>query len=271
LREAGKRRGRGAIISSGRIAAFWCGLGTMAIALASPLDTATATVFTAHMIQHVLLIAVGPPLILIGKPMTVMMIGLPRSWRRPIATITHRIPPIAAVIGILTTPIVAFLMHAGTLWIWHDPGLYQAAVRHEWIHAIEHGTFIVTAFLYWWAIIPVGGHARHTVGPAVGILSVFGMGMQGAALGAILTFWGSVIYPVYDGRSELWGLSSLSDQRLAGLIMWIPAGSVYVAIAMMLLVTWFRQDQDELPPPALEAAPSSFSAETTKHGQTALG
>ncbi|HEU0164229.1 MAG TPA: cytochrome c oxidase assembly protein, partial [Thermomicrobiales bacterium] len=89
LREIGERTGRGPIIQTGRIAAFWCGLATLLIALASPLDTATASVFSAHMVQHVLLIAVAPPLILLGNPMTVIMNGLPRSWRRPIAQLEH--------------------------------------------------------------------------------------------------------------------------------------------------------------------------------------
>ncbi len=241
LREIGKRTRRGLIISSGRIAAFWAGLGTMVIALASPLDTVTATVFTAHMIQHILLIAVGPPLILLGSPMTVILNGVPRSWRRPIARASG-LPAISGTMAILTIPVIAWSVHAITLWIWHDPTLYQAAVRHEWLHLVEHFSFVATAFFYWWTIIPASNRAHNNVGPAFGILSVFAMGMQGAALGAILSFWGSVIYPVYGGRSELWGISALSDQRLAGLVMWIPAGSIYLVAALLLLGQWFQVD-----------------------------
>ena len=79
----------------------------------------------------------------------------------------------------------------------------------------------------------------------MGILSVFAMGMQGALLGIILTFWSTPIYAVYVGRSELWSISTLSDQRLAGLIMWIPAGSVYVVAALLLLRAWFQEDRQD--------------------------
>jgi putative membrane protein len=245
LREIGERTGRGSIIPIWRVVAFWCGLATLLIALASPLDTATATIFSAHMVQHIMLISVGPPLILLGNPMTVIMNGLPRPWRRPIAQLEHRVPGLAPALRILTAPIVAFVVHVSTLWIWHFPPFYDAAVRHESLHLVEHATFVMTAFLYWWKIIPATRVSTRTVSPAVGILSVFAMGMQGAVLGTILTFSGSVLYPVYSGRSELWGISTISDQRLAGLIMWIPAGSVYVGVAMLLLALWFREEEDD--------------------------
>lgn len=266
LREIGKRTGRGPIISNGRIAAFWAGLATMLIALASPLDTATATVFTAHMIQHILLIAVGPPLILLGSPMTVILNGVPRSWRRPIAR-TSNVRVISGTLAILTIPVIAWCLHALTLWVWHDPTLYQAAVRHEWLHLVEHVSFVATAFLYWWTIIPASNRAHNNVGPGFGILSVFAMGMQGAALGAILTFWGSMIYPVYSGRSELWGISALSDQRLAGLIMWIPAGSIYVAAALMLLGQWFHIEGDGNAPEGVVADSIATAVTSTATGE----
>lgn len=245
LRAIGERTGRGAIISTGRMTCFYCGVGVFLIALSSPLDTVTATVFSAHMIQHILLISVAPPLVLLGNPMTVIMNGLPRAWRRPVARIEHRVPGLSALLAFLTAPIAAFIVHVATLWFWHVPYLYDAAVHHEKLHLLEHMTFVVTAFFYWWKIIPATKVASRTVGPAMGILSVFAMGMQGAVLGTILTFSGSLIYPVYSGRSELWGISALSDQRLAGLIMWIPAGSVYVAVALMLLAMWFREEDDD--------------------------
>ena len=243
LNEIGARTGRGPVVGRARVAAFAAGLLTLVLALSSPLDTATATVFSAHMIQHVLLVAVAPPLLLLGLPTTVMLNGLPRSWRHPLATLPHRVPGLAGLIGLLTIPAIAWFLHAGTLWAWHIPWLYDAAVQNERLHALEHATFVITAFLYWWTIVPAGAHARNAVGPAMGILSVFAMGMQSAALGIILTFWGTPIYAVYVGRSELWHISALSDQRLAGLIMWIPAGSVYVVAAMLLLKSWFHDDR----------------------------
>ncbi|MGC4108508.1 MAG: cytochrome c oxidase assembly protein [Thermomicrobiales bacterium] len=266
LNEIAARTGRKAIVGADRVVAFYAGLLTLVIALASPLDAATATVFSAHMIQHVLLVAVAPPLVLLGLPATVMMIALPRRWRRPLAMLPHRLPGLAPAIAIVTMPIVAWFIHAGTLWFWHIPSLYDAAVENERIHALEHASFVLTAFLYWWTIVPAGAHARNAVSPAMGILSVFAMGMQGAALGIILTFWSTPIYAVYVGRSELWNISTLSDQRLAGLIMWIPAGSVYVVAALLLLKSWFRDDQpDHAPGAAIAGRTSSGSVEHQEH------
>ncbi|MGC4193011.1 MAG: cytochrome c oxidase assembly protein [Thermomicrobiales bacterium] len=247
LNEIGERAGRGVIVAPARVWAFFAGLLTLAVALASPLDAATATVFSAHMVQHVLLVAIAPPLVLLGMPLTTILNGLPRRWRHPLAMLPHRVPALASVLGILTMPVVAWFVHAGTLWCWHVPGLYDAAVENERIHAVEHATFVITAFLYWWTIVPAGAHARNAVSPAIGILSVFAMGMQGAALGIILTFWSTPLYPVYIGRSELWSISTLSDQKLAGLIMWIPAGSVYVVVALLLLRAWFQDEREEEP------------------------
>ncbi len=273
LRAVGARTGRGPIISTRRIVAFWAGLATLMVALASPLDTITATVFSAHMVQHVLLIAVGPPLILAGSPLIVMMNGVPQTWRRRIAQIESRAPAMSVLVAALTIPVVAWTLHATTLWVWHEPTLYQAAVRHEWIHLGEHISFVVTAFFYWWTVIPATRTSHNSVSPALGILSVFAMGMQGAALGAVLTFWGSVIYPVYVGRSELWGFSALSDQRLAGLIMWIPAGSIYVAAALILLGQWFRVDSDEEPvrSSSIVSIPAPAPVAAMERGQSALG
>jgi cytochrome c oxidase assembly factor CtaG len=228
---------------------FWLGLLTLAVALVSPLDTSTGTVFSAHMIQHVLLIAVAPPLLLAGRPLPALVNGLPGTIRAVTGLITHRLAWARPLLALLVLPAAAWLLHAAALWLWHEPHLYQAAVRHAWVHVFEHVSFIATALLFWWAIVPAGGRAA-MLSPGMAILSLFGMGMQGAALGAMMTFSGSTWYAVYEGRSELWGFSALSDQRLAGLIMWIPAGSIYVLAALLVLGRWLRE---ESPPNAIGA------------------
>jgi cytochrome c oxidase assembly factor CtaG len=233
---------RAPVISGNRQCAFWTGLLVLAGALDSPLDTATATVFSAHMIQHMLLLAVAPPLLLTGRPLPAIMRGLPQSVRRFLTNTTRRWPRIPAVLGWLALPVVAWLLQAFALWLWHVPVLYQSAVRHQSIHLLEHASFVVTALLYWWAIVPASRHATN-LDPGIAMLSLFAMGMQGAALGALLTFSGTVWYPIYEHRSELWGFSALSDQRLAGLTMWIPAGSVYVVAALVVLGMWLNQDR----------------------------
>lgn len=222
-------------LSRSRSKAFWIGLATLLLALASPLDTVTGTALSAHMVQHILLIAVAPPLILLGRPLPTMIYGLPRSWRRPLVALPHRLSPLGALLRWLTAPVVAFALHTLAVWLWHVPPLYQAAVRQVGVHLLEHSTFFLTAILFWWELVPTGTPTPRRIGPAMAILSLFGIGMQGAALGMVLTFRGSLLYPVYQDRSELWGLSAISDQRLAGLLMWIPAGSIYLLAALLMV------------------------------------
>jgi putative membrane protein len=229
------------VFSGNRRLAFWAGWVTLFAALDSPLDLATGTVFSAHMVQHMLLIAVAPPLLLMGRPLPAVANAIPRAWRGRISGATHGM---GAAIGWLARPLPAWLVATAFLWLWHEPHLYQAAVRREWVHIGEHLTFVGTASLYWWAIVTTVPRAR-ALSPGMAMLSLFGMGMQGAALGALLTFSGSLWYPIYEGRSGLWHLSAMSDQTLAGLIMWIPVGSVYVIASLVVLGRWFADDADE--------------------------
>ena len=113
---------------------------------------------------------------------------------------------------------------------------YDAAVRNEGIHALEHMSFLATAILFWWVAIRPGQH--HRLSGGTDVLFVFTAGIQSGALGAILTFAGSPLYPAYAHSVAQWGLTPLQDQQLAGLIMWIPAGLVYLAAAAALFVRW---------------------------------
>lgn len=235
-RHPGGRRG----LPRWRVACFWAGLATLVVALASPLDTLDGTLFSAHMGQHLLLVSVVPPLLLLGLPLLVMLDGLPRAGRRWLMDrwLSRAWP--GALWWWLTQPLLAWVLNALGVWVWHEPTLYQAAVRHEPIHICEHLTFLLTSVLFWWCIIqPVG---RRRLDPGVAVLSLFLMGMQGAMLGALLTFWPHPWYPIYIGRTTLWSISVMSDQRLAGLMMWIPAGAVYMVAGLILIGQWLRDD-----------------------------
>src|SRR5439155_14282040 len=128
----------------------------------------------------------------------------------------------------------AWLLALVALWVWHLPSLYQAALRNEPIHALEHGSFLGTSVLFWWTALSPGGRRRLPRGADV--LYVFTGGFQGAALGALLTFASVPLYPFYAHTVGPWGLSPLQDQQLAGVIMWIPSGVIYLAVASGLFV-----------------------------------
>lgn len=236
-RHAGGRRA----LPGWRVFCFWAGLAALVLALASPLDTLAGTLFSAHMGQHLLLVAVVPPLMLLGLPLLVVLDGLPRGWRRWLVDRWQAREWPGALWWWLTQPLLAWVLNAAGVWVWHEPTLYQAAVRHEAIHICEHLTFLITSFLFWWCIIqPVG---RRRLDPGLAVLSLFIMGMQGAVLGALLTFWPQPWYPIYVGRTILWSMSAMSDQRLAGLMMWIPAGAVYMLAGLILIGQWLGDDE----------------------------
>lgn len=226
-----RRRG----VTGWQVTSFTGGLLVLFVALVSPLHPISSEVLWVHMVQHVLLVTVAAPLIVLGAPLVPATLALPVAWRRNIRA-WQRIGWLRATGRLLTRPLTAWVLHVGALWAWHAPGLYDAAVRNAGIHALEHVSFLATAILFWWVAIRPGDRRRRSGGSE--ILYVFTAGIQSGALGAVLTFAGSPLYPAYTLTSARWGLTALQDQQLAGLIMWIPAGVVYMAAAGALFVRW---------------------------------
>jgi putative membrane protein len=226
-----RRRG----VTRWQAASFAAGLLVMFVTLVSPLHSVSAQLLWVHMVQHVLLVTVAAPLLVLGAPLIPAMLALPLPWRRRIRS-WGRVGWIRATGRLLSRPLAAWLLFVAALWAWHAPGLYDAAARSDGIHALEHITFIATAILFWWVAIRPASH-RHPAG-GTEVLYVFTAGVQSGALGAILTFAGSPLYPAYARTAATWGLTPLQDQQLAGLIMWIPAGLVYMAAAGALFVRW---------------------------------
>jgi putative membrane protein len=140
----------------------------------------------------------------------------------------------------MTAPLVAWLIHAVVLWTWHLPVLFQATLNNEFVHALQHTTFVLSALLFWWAIL----HGRdRAIGFGAAVIYMFTTALHSGLLGALLTFSRTVWYPVYNGSTESWGLTPLEDQELGGLIMWIPAGVVYIIAGLALFAGWLRESE----------------------------
>lgn len=229
-RGRGRRRAR-----VGPPAAFWIALGAIAAALLSPLDALAGDLASAHMVQHLLLVVVAAPLLVWSAPVGALVAGLP-SAARPHLQRARRSARAAPWLRPLRRPGAAWLLHAGTLWFWHVPGPYGAALDHDLVHAAEHGTFLVTAVLFWSPVLAVRGPHRASEG--YGALLVFTMGMQGVILSLLLVFSARPWYDGYAATTARWGLDHLADQQLAGAIMWVPAGLVYTAIGVALVARW---------------------------------
>ena len=207
------------------------------IALVSPLHAWGRVLFSAHMSQHEVLMLVAAPLLVLGRPLIAFLWALPLSWSRGLGNFA-KIVWINKLWRMLTIPLVAWLVHAIALWIWHIPALFEATLYSETVHTLQHLSFLLSALLFWWALIhgPQGA-----MGYGAAVLYLFTTSVHSGALGALITLAGSVWYPSYAPLTASWGLTPLEDQQLGGLIMWIPAGLVYVIAGLALFAGWLRE------------------------------
>jgi putative membrane protein len=250
--------GRG--LTRRQTAAFAGGWLALFIALVSPLDSLSAGLFSAHMLQHSLLTLAAAPLIVLGTPPAVLAWGIPHRLRLKIAAqvapLLRRIqghnPPkrgrqngsqpgqsqagnFARVSPLkwLQSPLLAWSLHAFALWIWHAPGFFQAALDSELIHALEHLSFFGTALLFWGVLLRPS--AEREIGLGVRLFALFTMALQGGLLGALLTFAPQPWYPGQSGAAASWVLTPLEDQQFAGALMWVPSGTIYLVAVLLLL------------------------------------
>ncbi len=219
---------RRAAFSPDRIAAFALGWLALAAALISPVDPAGGVLLSAHMAQHVLLIAVAAPLLCYGMPLARLGGALPPRLRRLSQALGRRRGAAASAAIVLS----AVAAHALLTWAWHLPGPYEAALRSDALHALEHYTFLVSALLAWWAILAFGARTRPD---AVAIAALLLLALQGAALGALMTFSSGLWYPVYEHGAAA---DPLADQQLAGLLMWGVGGLAPVIAGACLVAVW---------------------------------
>ena len=213
--------------------AFWIGWAAMMIAVLPPIDGLATILFSAHMLQHELLMLVGAPLIVAGRPLSTCLWGLPRTARRGAGRLFQG----AAIGGAwrwLTAPAIAWLLHGVILWVWHAPALYEWAVRNEGVHALQHAMFVGTSVLFWWGLI-YGRYGRAGYGASV--FYVFTTVVHTGLLGAAFALTSSPLYAVYTHRS----VDPVADQQLAGLVMWVPAGIVLTLTGLALFAAWLGE------------------------------
>ena len=224
------------IFAGWQLIAFVLGWLTLIVALISPVHELGESLFSAHMLQHELLMVVAAPLLIVGRPDLVFIWALPLSWRKDLARFQH-ISIVHRSWRLLAFPLSAWLLHAMALWTWHIPSLFDATIAHNWVHALQHSSFLGTALLFWSSLL-YGHMGRRAYGE--GIIYVFTTAVHTSILGALLTFAASPWYLIYEFRTAIWGLTALQDQQLGGLIMWVPAGLVYTIMGLWLLGAWIR-------------------------------
>jgi putative membrane protein len=214
-----------------RSASFYGGIATLVLAVDSPIDAYADRLFFVHMIQHVLLTMVAPPLLLLGRPWPRLLRPFPREARRAVVGRVFRLARLRRAADWVASPLPAFVLFNGVLLGWHVPALYDLTLRSQPVHDLEHALFFGTALLFWRQLAPAG-RARSLSDPARVAYGAGGLA-AGWLLAVVLAFAPDAVYSAYAGLpSRPLGLSALGDQQLAAGVMWVPA-SVPETIAVL--------------------------------------
>ncbi len=258
VRRLWRKAGVGHGIRRWQTVALAGGLVALAIALASPLDTLSVQLFSAHMVQHTLLILIAAPLLVAsGFPIAALW-ALPRRWAHITAFSLQQMSRLRIWWRFVNRFSVSWLIFAGSLWLWHLPGFYQAALSSGAIHALEHLTFLAASGLFWWMLFKPT-HKKH-IRYGIGVLYLFTTGLQTSALGALLVFARQPWYPDYAAGAVSLGVLPLDDQQLAGLIMWLPGGVLYTIASALCFMAWLNAFDHETSRRAYRA-PTEVSSE----------
>ncbi len=211
---------------------YFGGLLAAALALLSPIDVLGDSLFAFHMGQHILLVMVVPPLLLLGLPAPFLRWSLFETRLR-------------GVLHVLTDPLAAFALYNVNLWVWHLPALYQGALETDLLHALQHTLFLGTGMLFWWRVFDPtrGWYPLWGWQPARWVYLLVSA-PPSYLLGSIFWASGSVIYPHYAQAPRLLALSALEDQRIAGMLMWLHSW-MYVMAAMIALYLQYEPGKEQ--------------------------
>ena len=217
--------------------AYLVGWVSLAGALVSPLHWLGEHLFTFHMIEHEIVMAVSAPLIVVARPMAPLLWSLPQRLRLALARLL-RSHPVRTAWDWASNGRNATVLHGIAIWAWHAPPLFDAAVVNVTVHRLQHLSFFVTAVLFWWSVF-----RRSDSG--AGAWHLFITMLHTSALGALMALAPRVLYQAQTASALAFGLTPLQDQQLAGLIMWVPAGTIYAGTALALMAIWIASSSQD--------------------------
>jgi putative copper resistance protein D len=218
--------------------AWLAGLLVMLIALQSPIERYDTTLFSVHMVQHILLTMVAAPLLLLAAPITLLLrVATPDTRRRVILPVLHSRP-----VRLVAFPVVAWVVFAAVTWAVHFTPVFDAALEDPQIHYLEHALLLATALLFWWpAVAADPAPTRLPHGARIGYLAL-GMPLS-TFLGLAIFSATAVLYPHYATLQRDWGMSALEDQAWAGGIMWAGGDLVFIVALVLAVWTWMRAEE----------------------------
>lgn len=231
-RKLGHRSCRGQRRLARSSLSFWSGWSVLTFALVSPLHELGEKLFSMHMIEHELIMALAAPLMVLSRPLALMLWGLPQTARALCAKVVGS-RPLRSTWSRLTGGTLATFLHGVAIWAWHAPPLFDAAVTNIGLHRLQHLSFFLSALIFWWAVL-------WTANRGMAVWHLFVTMMHMSLLGALITLAPDVRYQFATRDASAWGMTPLEDQQIAGLIMWVPAGIVYAGAALALMALWIH-------------------------------
>lgn len=222
-----------------RLVAYLAGLGIVAVSLMSPIDLLGGQLFFMHMIQHMLTIMLAAPLLLLANPYPFMIWGLPAGGRRAVTRLFTEDSAFQSGLGAVTRPVVTWLVFLTVYLGWHDATLYNAALRSDWVHDVQHITFFLAAVLFWWPVVGPAPHIHKRFPGFARMVYLIGMIPPNMFVGVSIAYATTVIYTYYESVPRIWGVSALEDQMLGGAIMWIPGSMMFIIAALIVLARMF--------------------------------
>jgi putative copper resistance protein D len=229
-------------VAPARTAAFLAGLAAIAVALLSGIERYDTTLFSVHMVQHLLLIVVAAPLIALAAPVTqVLRAASPAARRRWLLPALH-----SRFVAAVGHPVVAWLAFTLVLWLSHFSPLFDLALEDDGIHRFEHALFLASALLFWWPAVAADPARRRLPYPVRGLYLLLQLPVN-SFLGMALTFAAAPLYPHYASLGSPYGITALADQQLAGGIMWLAGDIVFIIAVLAVVAAWMRHEERDAP------------------------
>jgi putative membrane protein len=221
-----------------RSVAFLAGVAAIAVALQSGIERYDTTMFSIHMVQHLLLTLVAAPLIALGAPVTLLLrAASPRVRRRFILPLIH-----SRILRVVSFPVVAWLIFAGVMWATHFSPLFDLALENRLVHDLEHSLYLGAALLFWWPAVGLDPAPWRLAHP-VRVLYVFLQMPQNTFLAVVIMNAATPLYPHYATLARPWDPSPLVDQQMAGGIMWMGGDLLFIAAIAAILAGWMRHEE----------------------------
>lgn len=232
-----RQRGKDSAASRWKHASFFSGLAALFVALQSPLDALAGHLFFMHQVQHLLLQTVGPMLLMLAAPQGLLVAGMPETLRRHVLGPLLSSRAVRGVFGALARPWIAAFLLVASLYVWHWPPYHDLAVLDDTVHYLMHVTMLAAGLLFYWRVFdPRPAPLGAKYGTRWNVL-LFTM-TANMLLGAAIALKDTALYQAYDRLGRLWELSALADERIGGLIMWIPGSVLCVPAFLVVLRTW---------------------------------